>query len=75
MLDEVSLQEPEVTITDQAEEGVANANAGAQDGARDGENAPGADSSGDNGVAKAKKERERRKRVGVLRFMVVIGNL
>lgn len=75
MLDEVFLQEPEVTITDQAEEAVANTNVGAQDGARDGENAPSADSSGDNGVAKAKRERERRKREGVLRFMVVIGNL
>lgn len=63
MLDEVFLhQEPEITVTDQAEEAVASAAGGGGSDAADSD-------------LKALREKERKKRDGILRFMVVIGNL
>jgi len=63
MLDEVFLQhEPEITVTDQAEEAVAAAGGS------------GTGDAADNDL-KALREKERKKRDSILRFMVVIGNL
>lgn len=71
MYDESFLQhDAEVTITDQAEEAVAAAGAGAEN--------TGSPRGGDStleGDLKVLKEKERKKRDGILRFMVVIGNL